>query len=607
METSVSHASVLRIALFGLGRAGRIHVRNIVSHPNVSLIAIVELPNVEASLSPDLRHLLPGNAARVDATDTEAVDELLASDRLDAVLIASPTATHYDLTIRALGQSKHVLVEKPLAESLEHIHECFDAAEASKCVLSIGYNRRYDPAIRRLKAQMESGVIGVPRTALTIARDYPYPGAAFLSTCGGLFHDCATHDIDYLSWLLDDKPLSVQATVPHNTDTADFNVDHCVIQLQYSKGTLATLHLSRVASNYDQRCEIFGDKGEARMVDFIPDAKTSFPQRYADAFKAELDAFVASVAGKQPALVTRSDVVRAFCVAEACAMSLTKRNVVTVRYPNRDTTSVEDTFRQYETAPERVKDNYRIARVRQTVQFVDRMLETYAPLDRKMDIWTILEQLNDLVDVSDPDLAHPNLYHAFQTAEAMRSDGLPDWMQLMGLLHDAGKIMYMRGCDEDGTSRIQQWAMVGDTFVVGCGLPKSLVYSEFNDLNPDMKNSMYNTVCGRYPPGCGLDQVQCSWGHDEYLYRILASGKNPHTLPEAALYMARFHSLYAYHRDGGYTELMSEKDHRLLPELKKFNKYDLYSKSDTLLDIDALRPYYTTLIDKYFGRRYWWI
>ena len=85
------------------------------------------------------------------------------------------------------------------------------------------------------------------------------------------------------------------------------------------------------------------------------------------------------------------------------------------------------------------------------------------------------------------------------------------------------------------------------------------------------------------------------------------SPKNPHTLPEEALYIVRFHSLYAYHRDGAYRELMDDKDRRLLPVLQQFNQYDLYSKSDTLLDIEALRPYYTGLMETYLGRGWWWV
>lgn len=264
-------------------------------------------------------------------------------------------------------------------------------------------------------------------------------------------------------------------------------------------------------------------------------------------------------------------------------------------------------FRDYSTAPARVKHNYRVARERQTVDFVDGMVRKFSTMDRKISFWDLLQELNDLVDVSDPDMEHPNLYHAFQTAEMMRQDGLPDWMQLTGLLHDAGKIMYLKGTDSEGTGRNEQWAMVGDTFITGCALPSSLVYAEFNKLNPDASDKRYNTPVGRYTPGCGLDQCQCSWGHDEYLYRVLTSEKNPHTLPSEALYCVRFHSLYAYHRDGAYGQLMDAKDHKFLPVLQNFNKYDLYSKSDNLPDVASMTSYYSSLMEKYFDNPYLWV
>ena len=211
------------------------------------------------------------------------------------------------------------------------------------------------------------------------------------------------------------------------------------------------------------------------------------------------------------------------------------------------------------------------------------------------------------MDVSDPDISHPNLFHAFQTAEMMRRDDLPDWMQLIGLIHDIGKIMYIKGSDETGTGKKEQWAMVGDTFIVGCQLPNTLVFPEFNTLNPDMKNEIRSTTLGIYQKGCGLDNVICSWGHDEYLYRILSCNKNPNSLPIQALYIIRFHSLYAYHDKLEYMQFQSHKDKTLFHWLKLFNKYDLYSKSDILLDSNTLKSYYTGLIQKYFDNDYLFI
>ena len=235
------------------------------------------------------------------------------------------------------------------------------------------------------------------------------------------------------------------------------------------------------------------------------------------------------------------------------------------------------------------------------------MHEHFANLNVKMGIWDILENLNQLVDVSDPDLSHPNLFHAFQTAETIRADNKPDWLQLVGLIHDIGKIMYLKGSDETGTGKNEQWAMVGDTFIVGCSLPDSLVFPEFNQYNLDIKDKYKSTKLGIYKENCGLDNVICSWGHDEYLYRILSSNLNPNTLPEEALYIIRFHSLYAYHDKLEYMHFQSEKDKDFFSWLKLFNKYDLYSKTDVVQDVNSLKEYYTTLINKYFTNSYLYI
>lgn len=133
----------------------------------------------------------------------------------------------------------------------------------------------------------------------------------------------------------------------------------------------------------------------------------------------------------------------------------------------------------------------------QTVKNVKRLKKKYAPsLDhyRTMNVWDALYLLNDLVDASDPDTDIPNLFHAFQTALGAKAQGAPEWMQLIGLIHDLGKIMYTHplSCDEDGTSIATQFAVVGDTFPVGCRLSDGLVLSKYNTLNEDTFNEKYS-------------------------------------------------------------------------------------------------------------------
>ncbi len=166
-----------------------------------------------------------------------------------------------------------------------------------------------------------------------------------------------------------------------------------------------------------------------------------------------------------------------------------------------------------------VREHYRKMRSRQTLEYVLRMKKKYLTYDKPMHVWDAMEKLNALIDVSDPDLTLPNVQHLIQAAEGAREAGEPDWMQLVALIHDMGKVMYLWGADEDGTSQNEQWGLVGDVFVVGCKLPDTCVYPDFNALNPDMNDPRYNTELGIYEAGCGLDNLHLAWGHDEYLYQ----------------------------------------------------------------------------------------
>ena len=264
-----------------------------------------------------------------------------------------------------------------------------------------------------------------------------------------------------------------------------------------------------------------------------------------------------------------------------------------------------ENFRQYEESNDRVRTHYRNLRTNQTYGHVLAMKDKYLKFDKEMSLWDVIDYLTKHVDQSDPDISLPNAYHLFQTAEAIRKDGHPDWLQLVGLIHDCGKILFKWGNDEDGTSVDSQWGVTGDTFIVGCEIPDTCVFPEYNKDNPDMRNSRYNTKYGVYFDGCGLDNCHCSWGHAEYMYHMLRYNKS--NIPEEGLYIIRYHSLYPWHTMGEYTHLMNEKDHKYKKYVQLFNKYDLYTKCGVVPDINGLKEYYTCLIAKYFDsdRLYW--
>ena len=271
--------------------------------------------------------------------------------------------------------------------------------------------------------------------------------------------------------------------------------------------------------------------------------------------------------------------------------------------------SSETELRKYdEETQKRVKDNYREARCHQTLQHVQSMIQKYNHLSVKMSIWEALEYLDKFVDLSDPDIELPNLIHLYQTAEAMRKDGLPDWLQLTGFIHDLGKVIYRRGCDQDGTSIQKQWSIVGDTFVVGCALPTTLVFPQYNILHGDANNPLLNSELGIYQRGCGLQNCFVSFGHDEYMYQVLSQNKGV-TLPPEALYIIRYHSLYAWHKENSYQHLESKYDRAMKGWVKLFNRYDLYTKTNkpyTEQELLTLKSYYSSLVEKYLPSSLLW-
>ena len=261
------------------------------------------------------------------------------------------------------------------------------------------------------------------------------------------------------------------------------------------------------------------------------------------------------------------------------------------RYPDPDSLAQaksKEEFRNYDDpARDTVKEFYRLNHKYQTYDFVMEKREDFLKFDKKeMTLWDSFEFLNTLVDDSDPDIALDQLQHLLQTSEAIRADGHPDWFVLTGLLHDMGKVLCLFG--------EPQWAVVGDTFPVGCQHSDKIVYPEFFSANPDSKDERYNTKYGVYEPNCGLRNVHMSWGHDEYLYQMT---KN--YLPESALYMIRYHSFYSQHREHAYNHLMDAHDHEYFKWVNLFNPYDLYTKSPKVPNWNELRPYYEDLAAKY--------
>jgi len=267
------------------------------------------------------------------------------------------------------------------------------------------------------------------------------------------------------------------------------------------------------------------------------------------------------------------------------------------RYPQPGEKAKED-YRNYDhPARDSVREFYRLNHRFQTYQFVRDKKEKYLALaQREMTVLEALDYLDTLVDDSDPDIDLSQKEHLLQTSEAIRRDGHEDWFVLIGLIHDLGKILCLFG--------EPQWGVVGDTFPVGCAFSSRIVYPEFLEENPDRLDPRFATELGVYERGCGLRNVHLSWGHDEYLYHVVTQAGC--RLPEPALSMIRYHSFYPWHREEEYGHLLDEHDRQLLPWVRKFNPYDLYSKSPQRPSWRAVEGYYTPLIEKYLPGKLRW-
>jgi inositol oxygenase len=255
----------------------------------------------------------------------------------------------------------------------------------------------------------------------------------------------------------------------------------------------------------------------------------------------------------------------------------------------------ETEFRQYDARSKPgVAEFYRLNHERQTVDYVLRKEKEYFGLKKgRKTAWEAADFLNTLVDDSDPDTDLTQIEHLLQTSEAMRREGQPRWMVLVGFLHDLGKCLCLYG--------EPQWGVVGDTFPVGCAWSDQIVFPQYFGNNPDRNVAEYQSKFGIYKPNCGLENVHMSFGHDGYIAQVM----KPY-LPDEALYMLRFHSFYAWHRHGAYTHLMNDKDAAMLEWVKKFNPYDLYSKGHSKPNFQELKPYYDDLFEEFLPEKLDW-
>jgi myo-inositol 2-dehydrogenase/D-chiro-inositol 1-dehydrogenase len=313
------------IAVLGAGRIGQIHARNVAAHKRAHLAGVMDLD---------------GAAAHRLATEcgAEAID-LDTALTADAVMICTPTSTHADLIERAAAAGKPVFCEKPVDLSAERVRACLRVVERAGTPLMIGFNRRFDPTFRTLHDRLRAGEIGRLELLSITSRDPAPPPPAYIATSGGLFRDMMIHDLDMARFLLGEEPVEVYAAASVLVDPAigaTGDVDTAVVVLRTASGALAQISNSRRATyGYDQRIEAHGALGllragnqrqttveHAGAAGFTADpALPFFLERYAAAYRAELDAFINAIETGTPPSPSGADGLAALVLADAATES----------------------------------------------------------------------------------------------------------------------------------------------------------------------------------------------------------------------------------------------------------------------------------------------
>ena len=317
-----------RIGLVGAGRMGSLHAHNVSISPRFELVAIADHNDSAA------RALAEANGAKVTS-----FADLLADESISAVIVASSTSSHLNNVRSAVSAGKAVFCEKPLSLDAGTLAAALPDLEGSGQPIFVAFNRRFDPHLGELKRRISDGDCGAVETLHIINHDPAAPSLEFVPRSGGLFKDFTIHDFDTAAWLLDEdfEELFACGSCLVDKRIGELgDIDTAKVLLRTSGSVLCVISNSRrTGYGYDQRAEVFGSKGALR-VDNVTSAQLrhfgeagsqgtpfpySFAERYADAYRAELDHFADILEGSAKPATGPRDTLRALRLADAAERS----------------------------------------------------------------------------------------------------------------------------------------------------------------------------------------------------------------------------------------------------------------------------------------------
>lgn len=347
---SDSRKQIVKLALFGVGRAGTIHLSNVISNPRVKLLYVVD--DVESKWE-SLRQYW--HLENVTFLNSKQADKVYNDPNIDAVIVASPTFTHETIVRKALESKKAVFCEKPIAEDRTNTMKCYETAKKVGKPLFCAFNRRFDPSYSAVKERVRKGEVGHVHVIKTVSRDSPLPSLDYLKISGGIFHDCMVHDLDIITWVLGEYPVKVavqaSANIPEIKAIGDF--DTVVVTLYFPSGTLGTIDLSRNSNfGYDQRLEVFGPKGMVKADNEQPihcvnthygfeginsaPIWYSFASRFKNGYIRELNHFIDVVLGLAESSVLPKETLAVSKIASACEESARSGKMIEIKWAENE-------------------------------------------------------------------------------------------------------------------------------------------------------------------------------------------------------------------------------------------------------------------------------
>lgn len=319
------------VAVFGAGRIGRIHASNLAALSGVQLKYVCDAVPAAAA---DLAQQLGAQVSDIDAVFADA--------SIDAVAICSPTSTHSDLIARAAQAGKHIFCEKPVDLSVPRAEAVARTVTEAGVACMIGFQRRFDPTFNEARRRLDAGEIGQPEMLVITSRDPGAPPVDYIKQSGGIFRDMLIHDLDVFRWILcadGDEAAWLSATGSVLTDPAvgaAGDWDSTAVTIKTRQGRLCQINTSRRAAyGYDQRFELLGSQGLLQCGNHKPtevlqwDAngvradkpEAFFLQRYAAAYRLEIEHFFDCLQSGKPFKTTVEDGVKAQQLADAATLS----------------------------------------------------------------------------------------------------------------------------------------------------------------------------------------------------------------------------------------------------------------------------------------------